>query len=148
MSSLDQLHHDYGNAYLAFQLKIDPALPLPNLSASYLTFRLGVSGTHLAASILSEKKMLAFYLLLEGKHRDKMFSHLYVHKAIIDAGLQGTPVWNVSRSSNRAWVTVELNVADFEDRSDWPQQHTWIFKQRELFDEAFRKRLRDLKGAP
>ncbi len=148
MNSLEQLHQEYGTAYFALQHNLDPHRPLPTLSNSYLIFPFGVGGTHFAASILAGKNLLTFYLLLQGEHRDRMFCHLYAHKAEIDACLHGSPVWTVSSNSNRARITVELNVNDFDDHGDWQRQHNWIYQQFTRFEEAFCQRLHDLKGTP
>lgn len=98
--------------------------------------------------MLFKKSELSFYLLLQGEHRDAMFCHLYADKGDIDAALPPAPEWTVSKTSNRARVTIALTGIDFEDRQDWPRQHGWILQAAQDFDHAFRHRLHALKGTP
>jgi hypothetical protein len=146
MSSLAQLHQDYGNAYQAFQQKQHPGLRLPTRSNCYLIFPLGVSGTHFAAGLLAKDQKLQFYLLLQGKHCETWFTSLVSDKTRIENVLHEKPVWSPRKNSNRTRVTVYLTVNDFDDRLDWQRQHNWIFQQSTRFKEAFRDRLHDLKG--
>ena len=113
-----------------------------------MIFPLGVEGSHLAASVLVSRKLVTFYLLLEGNHRNAMFCHLYSWKTEIDEELHETPYWTVSKSSNRARITVELRVDDFGDHKDWPRQHGWIIDNARSFYRAFRPRLHELKATP
>ena len=113
-----------------------------------MIFRLGIGGAHLAASVLVSKNLVTFYLLIEGKNRDEMYHHLSAHQSEIDTELRETPVWNKSGTSNRARVTVELNVDDLENRNNWPRQHGWIIDNARSFYRAFRPRLHELKATP
>lgn len=146
MTSLKELQRDYGQAYHAFQQNLDPSLPLPTLSNSYLIFPFGVSGTHFAAGLLVKDLRLQFYLLLQGKHCETWFKALLNDKTEIESVLREKPVWSPRKKSIRTRVTVYLKVNDFEDRNDWQRQHNWIFQQSTRFEEAFCQRLHDLKG--
>ena len=146
MARLSEFHREYWNAFQGCARDEESGLPEGNHSNSYMIFRLGVGGAHLAASVLVSRNLVTFYLLLEGKHRDEMYHHLYVHEAEIDAELRETPVWTVITIANRTRVTVELNVDDLANRQDWSRQHRWIIGKERIFDNAFRRRLQELKG--
>ncbi len=146
MARLTDFHRDYWDSFQHTAEADQAGFPSAKRSNSYMIFRLGVGGTHLAASVLVSKNLVTFYLLLEGRHREKMYYHLFASKAAIDAELRETPVWEVMRKSNRARITVELNVLEFADRLDWPRQHRWIIENAKKFDTAIRRRLHEMKG--
>jgi hypothetical protein len=144
---LKQLHQEYWRVYRDLQSETAPDLPIGRSEGCYFIYPMGVSGCHMAASILTKKKLVTFYLLLQGEGREERFQCLRREEAKILAELGKTRPWDLSDKSNRARITVELGVTDPYDQSDWPRQHRWILQQARSFDKAFRKRLQDMKGA-
>ena len=147
MTHLSDFHKDYWRAFQDLKQTGQSGLSKANPSNSYMIFPVGVGGAHLAASVLVRRHLLTFYLLIQGALRDELYRQLYAQKAEIEGDLRETPVWTVSNNSNRARVTVELNVDNFDNRQDWPRQHRWIFGKAQMFDKAFRQRLHDLKAS-
>lgn len=148
MTRLTDFHRDYWNAFEERARADGAGVPSFRRSNRYMIFRGGVGGAHLAASVLVSRKVITFYLLLEGEHRNEMYEHLSARKNEIDAELGEAPVWKVWATSNRARVTVELNVDNPDVRKDWPRQHHWIMGRAKAFDSAFWPRLHALKATP
>ena len=146
MAHLAEFHRAYWSEFQNLAQNETPELQRTSPSNSYLIFPIGIGGAHLAASILVSRNLVTFYLLIQGKHRNELFAHLNVQKAEVEMDLREAAVWTVSCTSNRARVTVELAVDDFDDRQDWARQHRWITERAKNFDRAFYSRLHDLRG--
>jgi hypothetical protein len=147
VSSLKQLHQEHWRAYQDLQSEAVPDLQNGRSDNNYFIYSMGVSGCHIAASILTKKEKANFYLLLQGEGREKRYHHFCSQKAKILAELGEPPTWELLDNSNCARTTVELADTNPFDQGDWPRQHGWILQHAQSFDEALGTRLQDRKGA-
>lgn len=128
--------HEYG-------FSTPSALPLNEMilatGRSNLQFRTWIgrrgAGLHVALYITGPNR-LAWYEQLELRR-----SEIDVELGI-DSELEWRPGWN-----DTAYYAESTNSeADFNDRSDWPNQHRWLAETLDRFDKVFRPKVVELQS--
>jgi len=108
---------------------------------SWITLKLGISNTHLLASVNTQNSSIAVGFESDGNTGKAYFDRFEQAKIAIEKELGFAPEWRRldEKAASKIIVTKE---ADIWDRDSWPEMHEWLIEKLESFDNVFRKRVK------
>lgn len=130
--------------------RIRPTKPLPQ---NWMNIAIGRTGATLVAVASLYDSVKGNYeghevraeLVLDGINAKEYFAQLDQVRPEIAAELGYDVNWYNPANRKSAAITVRRS-ADLNDRSHWPEYHSWLQEKLEDFDRVFRPRVRSLKA--
>ncbi|MDE0396278.1 MAG: DUF4268 domain-containing protein [Candidatus Poribacteria bacterium] len=122
---------------------LSPPSPKPQ---SYMTFRIGRSNFHIAASLSIRGRDIRIWLRMKKKDATAHFYLLKEQQEKIEKEF-GEPLdWDELPDTESSKISLCKENTDPTDESDWPNQHEWFASKLELFDKVFRPRIKALNA--
>lgn len=120
--------------------------PKPN-PRSWMTFRIGRSNFHIAASLSIQRRDISIRLRMKKKDATAHFYLLKEQQEKIEKEFGEPLEWNELPDTESSLISLRKEDTDPENETDWPNQHEWLASKLELFDKVFRPRVRSLNAA-
>ena len=119
---------------------------------NWMSFGIGRSGVELLAVAargdpagLLPDHHIRVELVFYGDAAEARYEQIGAQRGEIDSGLGISPTWVNPESGWRPRIYVS-KAADVDDRDDWPNQHRWLLKWLQKFDDVFRPLVQNLDG--
>ncbi len=123
--------------------RVEPTKPLPQ---HWQSFALGRSSFHLSAIANMRDQQIAVKLVLTGDNAKAHFHLLAEQKADIEKQL-GEPLdWSEQSERKACYLSLRRHNCDPSDRSSWPEQHDWLYRNLNRFHEVFSTRVKRLNA--
>lgn len=111
------------------------------LAQSWLTHGIGRTGFALGLAMNTREHWVRVEIYLSGPKSKAYFWALENQKAEIETDLCASLLWQQLENKSDSRISLALNPADPNNRSDWPRQHTWLVETAEAFNKVFRSRI-------
>lgn len=111
---------------------------------SWMAFRIGRTGFHLAAVMHSRENWVRAELYIKGSKAKERFSLLEKKKEEIEQGLDNPLEWEELPDSRACRIAHYLRDVDPLNETDWPRQHKWLADQLNKMHNVFALRVKDL----
>ncbi len=122
------------------QLKIRTPRP-----RHWYDFGIGRTKFRLTAFMDTTKRRIGINLIVRGKEVRPFFSLLQKQKEAIGTEIGGKLLWISSPNKRQSRITL-YNDIDPTDETGWKSQYAWFKEKLELFDKAFRDRIKNLNA--
>ena len=120
--------------------------PRPN-PQSWMTFRIGRSNFHIAASLSIQRRDISIWLRMKKKDATAHFYLLKEQQEKIEKEFGEPLEWNELPNTESSRISLRKEDTDPTDETDWANQHEWMASKLELFDKVFRPRIKALNAA-
>lgn len=122
---------------------LSPPSPKPQ---SYMTFGIGRSNFHIAASLSIRGRDIRIWLRMKKKDATAHFYLLKEQQEKIEKEFGEPLEWDELPDTESSKISLCKENTDPTDESDWPNQHEWFASKLELFDKVFRPRIKALNA--
>ena len=113
---------------------------------NYLMFGIGKSGFNMDPWVGRQKQEIGIRIYVKGQNATAHF-HLLMEKREEIESEFGEPLeWDELPENERSRISLRKEDTDPTDETDWPSQHEWFASKLELFDKAFRHRIKTLNA--
>ena len=109
-------------------------------------FSIGRSFFKLASTVNTQKNFLRVEIYLRGPFAKEHFELLRQQREEIEKELGFELEWQELPNRTASRIAIALTNANPSDKNDWARQHEWILSNLELFQDAFRHRIKNLNA--
>ncbi len=120
---------------------VRPAKPSPR---HWMSFSVGRAGFSLSACLYRTESIISCDLYIKGPKAKQSFRQLEAQRAEIEKEIGEPLCWELNPSKQSSWIAIDLEGADLNDRSRWPEYYEWLHTELNKFHAAFSRRVRSL----
>ena len=113
---------------------------------SWMTYPVGRSGFMVSGVMIRPKKQVRAELYISNEHAKSYFFQLREQRDAIESELGFPLFWDELPNGRDKRISVTLDNADPENRSDWSRQHAWLANQINALRRVFENRVRALRS--
>ncbi|GMU80964.1 MAG: hypothetical protein AMXMBFR47_08350 [Planctomycetota bacterium] len=113
----------------------------------WLTVSIGRSNFQLSATVNTLKERIAVELYISGAEAKSWFKVLEAQRVEIEKEFGAPLEWMELPEREACRILVIRADSSIEDRSKWPEQHTWLMETLEKMSAVFKPRVKSLGAA-
>lgn len=122
------------------------SIPNPQPTAQ-IGFGIGRAGFTLYATLLVQAQKVRIRLTIRGSNAKVHFHQLKRQREEIEEELNDALKWEELPDQESSWIALDKDNTDPTHEVDWLNQREWLASKLELFDQVFRRRIRELNAA-
>jgi len=145
LSSTQQMQLEYWTAFKEFlgeqRSPLKAQKPFPQ---HWTNFAIGRSGFHLSAAVNTRDALVTVSLIIDSPSAKVYFKLLEAQKDAIESEIGQALTWRELPGKKSSDITLYERNFTPSERSQWPDQHTWLQQVLEAFHQAFSWRIKNL----
>ena len=114
---------------------------------SWMSYSIGRTGFSVNSNMVRPKRQARADIYISHANAKAYFHLLHAQKAEIEGELGYALLWEDLPDGRDCRISIALENANPEDRSDWPRQHAWLVKHMTDLHRVFLARVRSLDAA-